>query len=285
MENRYIVNEQDLKAIADVIRNKTGKSSNLIFPTDFISNIETLKTNKPQNIFNTTQYFDLPTDVENGTIAIFSAYSPGSITVSDSQVENPEPYDLWFLPSNLGNIMYILNNQTYFISIIRQYINNEWVAVPAVQFWDGEWTKSNVILLKNSEYGTDYTGGWGQYFIGSGTSTIVENGFKLVGANNNHQWGGVQSLNKIDITNYNKIIFRGTITAYGGDSNNIPKFGIQENSALEAADNLNNFLTVVSLQQIGSYEVIVPVESYKGSYYIGTKTGGDMIISNIELEV
>ena len=164
--------------------------------------------------------------------------------------------------------------------------------VPATQYRNNEWLSTIVYLLDGSDHGEEYTGGWGKYSAYGGSVKLLATGFQLVYANDSHQPSGIQTLNKVDLTNYSKIIFKGNITAKCLDSDWNTKFGIQENQAsgyqqgnFTGFNKLYNCVAYVTRNTTGEYEMTLPIGSYSGLYYVGVGGGANMTVTQIRLEV
>ena len=243
-------------------------------------------------VINVGNLADLPTSSEEGTVAIISAIPGQQIFISEEQPSSTTLGDLWFYPAVSGKINYNKNGQNYVIGTIYQYDGTRWMMVPATQYRNGEWLSTVVYLLDGVDHGEEYTGGWGKYSANSGSVELLETGFKLVSANDSHQPAGIQTMNKIDLTNYNRIIFKGEISTVSYDSNWHPRFGIQELQAegykasnSDGFKKLHNGVAYIQYNTKGNYEVTLPIDSYKAAYYVGVSGGAKMTVTQVRLEV
>ena len=89
---KYIVNGDDLKSIADTIRSKTGDTENLLFPDDFVNGIDSINGSEEGGTGDEDVLFydDL---MNNGDGGIYYACSAAELQAMTSLPENPDHSD------------------------------------------------------------------------------------------------------------------------------------------------------------------------------------------------
>lgn len=249
-------------------------------------------------ILNVSSLSALPSGVKEGVMAIISGTKPNDVYVTNTQPASAKAGDLWLYPSSAGKITYIHKGVAIVVGVVRQYNGSAWVAVPATQYKSGAWMSTTVYLLNGTDQGTDYTGGWGCYIVKAGEAYATDYGYVMIGHNTGHQPGGIQTLQKVDLTGYSKIVFVGNVLSYfspdEGDpqDNHIPRFGIQTaQSYSHSGDDPHgmtmwyNNVAYVDKWSEGEFALTLNVSSYSGSYYVGAATGLHMYITQIRMEV
>ena len=127
MANEYLVNRADLTAVADSIRGKTGKSDSLVFPNDFVSEIDSITggsepvpydgeylvrvidydgTILKEDYLNTGDTFTLPDPPTNDRLTFQTWSSPvdivdNTVTVTDDNIIIGACYDATRPPTEI----------------------------------------------------------------------------------------------------------------------------------------------------------------------------------------
>lgn len=217
----YIIQDVTLTAIADEIRAKTGKTDDLTLH-EMISEISNIEVGEGLNftvVGGTTQ----PNNPTENTIWVNTSTDITGWYFSVTQPENMINGDVWFETNMATPIEFNAlkdNNIQLYPTDARQYVNSALVDVPVmiyqnnewVNWWDGELYKS----------GNEYpliTGGWvGKAMRGNSSGndlmpTITKGGNDITASISGNSHGGIiHTAKKIDLTKYNKIIFKGKLS-------------------------------------------------------------------------
>lgn len=280
MANEYSVNQSDLILVADAIRAKSETSESLIFPDGFVTSIEgikgggiTVKAYESEDV--------LPSSAEDGEIVVISATSAGNVYVQKAEPTEANNGDLWVTFGLSGEYPSISGNVIIYLRDAYQYVDGVWTKVTILIWWNGMWNRTFAYLLNGPDKCDYITGGWRLLEIYTATVDVTENGFTLNGYNNGHQTAGIETIEKVDLTNYSKIVFKGEITSL--EEYNQPCFCITDFEAGDASGLYSNVASV-TLNRAGEYIVILDISSYTGSYYVGVGCGSVMTVTQIYME-
>lgn len=171
---------------------------------------------------------------------------------------------------------------------VKQYISGAWVDVAAMSYQDGEWVNFTTCnyLYNNGDTCNNLTGGWKASGVDAGTywdakaPTLVFESSEMVmsmasPSSGNGKSGVVHTVNKIDLSNTNKLIFEGT--AEGPTSSNC-------RLVLMSAISASSFSAIAAISLSGEGSTTeLDTSALNESYYVAFYLGGS--INNTDSEI
>lgn len=293
MANEYAVNAADLQTIADAIREKGETEETFVFPAGFVSAIQSISTGVGLN-FNVQAYESadsLPETAEENTIAVITDTEITGYMFASAEPQTPAEGMVWFATGSDSEISFSATKENgiyvYPLSS-KQYISGEWNAKEIYAFQNGEWKQPTRYLFNAGETFDTLTGGWEGYSRYNASVTRNSDSFLIQGYNGGYQEAGIQTLNMVDLTDYSKLYFTGSVNVVNGNTDS--RFlGIQNKQVVGYQVNTGQWFEHVAYVNhpaaTGSFTLSVDISSYTGAYYVGCHTGDEIIISKVWLEV
>lgn len=180
--------------------------------------------------------------------------------------------DVWIQYSTTkGDIKNILKQNAMMIATISawQYVDGAWVDVTAVSCQGGEWVDWVVYLYKNGNEYTNITGGWTYKSAGGMSCQFAKDGIVFTQTATSNQHASAYPVNKIDLTNVNRIVIN--ITEVQPTTSNAD-FSIFVHPTEPEALFGGNFWFEHFIRSRVVGEVSLDVSAYSGKYYVGVNS-------------
>ena len=233
-----------------------------------------------------------PASPKENTIWVNTSTEITSWVFSATEPETPAAGMVWISVGESSPVAFNAlkkNNITVYPLTAKQYVSGAWVDKEAKSYQNGAWVDWwNGELYKNGDEYENITGGWigtpKKYDSASNAveATITRGSTTITMKPNGDGGCLVHTANKIDLTNYSKLIFDGKVsgaTAYASLANMRvwSDFGTYQTS---------NAVATASLQYHSNGEVTLDVSKLTGSYYIGfgLHASGTVVMRSMHLE-
>ena len=212
--------------------------------------------------------------------------------ISAVQPDDALSGDVWIQTVTSGAIGFNVlmeNRIQVYLLVARQYISGVWVQKEMTCHQGGEWVTTSRYLLDGS---SDTGIAWNTYGAYNGTAAEESTGYKITGSNGGNQPGAIQTSEKVDISGFSKLHFIGSND--NAMSANFPLVVGIQNSKSSSASGSYESIYVISRDSVasttyslaGTFDLIVDISQYSGSYYIGASSGHESThIYQIWLEV
>ena len=226
---------------------------------------------------------DLPVTAKDGDIAVISTTNIGKAYVQSTEPTEAKSGDVWITFTATGSLPAVTGGAVIHPKKEKQYNGSEWVGVPVFVFNSGKWNSPVLVLLDRENTADETTGGWAVFKYGNVTIEKTADGYEIAGQNGGYQKGAIQTVNKIDVTDYKKLVFSGNVIRHNtyGDT----RLGLMDKVGTIQHDFESGFLAYTA-PAAGSaeYTATLDVSSYSGDYYITALTGDVLVVSYIGLE-
>ena len=246
---------------------------------------------KGSKVINVSGASALPSNAENGTIAVVSATAVKNVYVQDAAPSSPQKGDLWFTQGN-GAIIYVLGGVSVQVNTSSQYNGSSWVVVSVYQKMESGWLSNKLYLMNGSDRAIDITGGWRTQGYYGGTATDHGSYYRIVPANQGNQVAAIQTENKIDLTNYSKLYFHGNVEAVSGVTLDwyrrcgIMSAVLSSASTGAPSSNAGSFAaSAITPHANGEYTISLDISTYSGTYYVAQVSSDTVQIDQIWMEV
>lgn len=263
MAHEYSVNQTDLIAVADAIRTKSETTDALVFPAGFVTAIEGITGGGGISVSAYATEDDLPSDAEDGTIAVISTTAVGNVYVQGEEPNEAQEGDVWILFAANGTLPAVGGNVIIYPQRAYQYTDGAWTAVAMKVYKDGTWVDAtaDVVIYTPSNEAEEITGGW--YAASATGLTKNTNGMEIYS-------GFVSTALKIDLTHYSllkvDVRCRSGANSYVGIGTTPTAFVA---STETGKDESTYFTRVVDLEAVtGEYYILIQSRSSSTATYV-----------------
>lgn len=155
--------------------------------------------------------------------------------------------------------------QVYPVSA-KQYVGGSWIEVQAKIYQSGEWVELFVCLYNSGDQCADITGGWKVVNGGGAKATLDTNCITFVTAGDSERDASAYTKNKINVTNYSKLLVSGkVIAAADSSSDDAINFGL---TTTNTKYEIKSWIAKKTIGDEGTFESEVDLSSISGTYYV-----------------
>lgn len=294
MANYKLVNSDqldlDLTSVADKIREKAEISTELAFPSEFISGIDQCSSLNFKVVGGTSE----PSDPAENTIWINTDTEITSWIFSPTEPTSPVEGMVWISTGLSSDFVFnaLKNNAIQiYIKSGKQYISSAWANVGFAVYQGGAWAESASGYLFNAgDECTDITGGWtsaayfgGDYYKGTYSNS---NGVMSVDSSEYSTCNiAVRTVNKIDLADYDTLTINVSERSGYSNSGFLGAYLCitDDRDILNTAVSMSEFTAYVGITTTG--EVSLDISSYTSEYYVFVFTEGAKVgFTEVHLE-
>ena len=283
----YLIQDTTLTAIADAIRNKSGKTDE-IFVSDMPIEIAAIETGIELN-FDVVGGTMQPTNPIENMIWVNTSTSITGWYFTAEQPENMTEGEVWFPIGTASNMEFNVlkeNNITVCPLDAQQYIGGTLVDVTAMSYQSGEWIDwINTMYLYNAgNKCEDITGGWTEVKGSHGYVTWNSTSFNITYTNvSPGRYAHIYTKNKINVSNYKTL----TVEVTSNTSDNAVYAGLCQSVYTGSDAVTSHFAAYKSISNSSNPQVVtIDISGLtEGSYYFEfTAFYGNVTVSKIYLD-